>query len=173
MLPLLLPSRDAAAEDVLAILGECSSSKEVVIAAQEATEQIRAALAADEDEDGNQTTQTQSPSHQLVRLLTLYAAGMDSSFTALLWLIGTIAAIPRLKLRKKSAFETIRPLMNELEKAINVAPAHATRNEGLHLITAVSQLVLCVAPWATNQAKDATEVTQSVVSTPSFYWKPC
>jgi len=48
MLPLLLPCNDPAARDIMAVIGECGSAKEVVLAVQEAVEQMESLFDADE-----------------------------------------------------------------------------------------------------------------------------
>ena len=47
-IPVLLPCNDPAARDILAVIGECGSVKEVVMAVQEAVEQLERLLGSDE-----------------------------------------------------------------------------------------------------------------------------
>lgn len=76
----------------------------------------------------------------------------------------TYVAIPRFKLHKKSAYETIRPLIHELEKTTVSASEYTKREEGCEVVTAISRLVLLVMPWATEHAKDPSELAEVKVS---------
>ncbi|PPQ63456.1 hypothetical protein CVT24_004988 [Panaeolus cyanescens] len=121
LIPLLVPSSDNSAGDVLALIGECGSPKEVIIAVEEALERLRHELEVEEDEDMG--PHKASLSAQLGTLLDLYGS-----------------AIPRLKLRRKSALETIRPFIQELEGAIKLVAVQANRETALSLLTSISRL---------------------------------
>ncbi|GLB39205.1 putative uncharacterised protein family, YAP/Alf4/glomulin [Lyophyllum shimeji] len=137
VLPILLPLRDPAAKEVLALMGECSSAKEVVMAIQEAIERMRAAYEGeDEDEVGRGDQWTLSYPSQLTILVELYSA-----------------CLPRLKPRRKTASETLRPLLLELESAIRLAGARSSREEGRALISAVSHLIYNSKAWAESAAE--------------------
>jgi len=69
-IPLLLPERDQAAKDILALVGECGNAKEVVIATQEAIERIESIL--DSEDDDLEASGTQSS--QLIMLIDLYSS---------------------------------------------------------------------------------------------------
>jgi hypothetical protein len=56
-------------------------------------------------------------------------------------------AIPRMKLRQKTAFETVSPLIVELEGIIPLAGARSTREESRALIFGVSHLANRVVSW--------------------------
>ncbi|KAJ7487837.1 hypothetical protein FB451DRAFT_1225637 [Mycena latifolia] len=130
----LLPCSQPAAKNLVALIGECGSSKEIVIAVQEILERVESALGLDmdeEDEKQDATNANESPSDQLISLILLYNA-----------------AIPRLKLRKKSPSETTRPLLSQMESTINYAGPRLSRDQGRELIRNVSQLSLNVQSWA-------------------------
>ncbi|KAG6806432.1 hypothetical protein H0H93_003025, partial [Arthromyces matolae] len=53
--PILLPCKDPAAREILSLIGECGSAKEMIVALQEATEHLVVALDADDDEQRDST----------------------------------------------------------------------------------------------------------------------
>jgi hypothetical protein len=65
-------------------------------------------------------------------------------------MIHIILAIPRLKLRRKSASDTLRPLFTQLGHALQLSSSRASRDEGRATIAAVSHLVNQVIKWAKN-----------------------
>jgi len=125
-------------------MGECSASKEVVIAVQEAIEHMESSF--DEDEVDDEKNLSPSLPGQLITLVGLYAS--CECLIALMKLADAKdAALPRLRLRRKTASETIRPLLSELEGVIKLAGACCSRDEGRALTTSVSHLVRNVAGW--------------------------
>jgi hypothetical protein len=72
IIPLLLPCPDPAAEDIISLLGECSSPKEVVIAVQESIERISITLSSEQEETDRELVK---PHTQLLRLVSLYGSG--------------------------------------------------------------------------------------------------
>lgn len=76
MLPLLLPCSDSAAKDIVALLGECSPAKEVVMAAQEVVERIQGSLETEDNEDDVEDQRGTSTPSQLLTIVQLYASGM-------------------------------------------------------------------------------------------------
>ncbi|TFK41716.1 hypothetical protein BDQ12DRAFT_678392 [Crucibulum laeve] len=141
LVPLLISSRDAAAKDILALIGQCGSPKEVVMAVQEAVERLEESLRADDaDDEDNEARKdgkkkTLSLPGQLGQLVELYAS-----------------AIPKLKLRRKTASETVRPLLLELDTAVSLASGRASKDEGRLLISNVSILAAKVIGWAKDFA---------------------
>ncbi|KDR72651.1 hypothetical protein GALMADRAFT_252818 [Galerina marginata CBS 339.88] len=141
-LPLLLTCDDQGARDIISVIGECSSAKEVVIAVQEAAERLEHSLEADEEGDGEpeeQAKEAEEPpektkrisiSNQLIALMDIYAS-----------------AIPRMKLRRKSASDTLVPLLQELEAIIGPASGKATRTEGRLLLFSAATLAKRVRGW--------------------------
>ncbi|RDB27543.1 hypothetical protein Hypma_003813 [Hypsizygus marmoreus] len=135
VLPLLLPRKDPSAKDILALIGECCPAKEVIIAVQEAIEQLEISYDKDEEDENGDDDDTAlndlSRPGQLVTLVEVYSS-----------------CIPRLKLRRKTASETISPLLLELESAIQLSGPRATREEGRNLVITISVLVNRVKAWA-------------------------
>lgn len=78
-------------------------------------------------------------------------------------------AIPRLKLRRQAASDTIRPLLSELETTIRLAGARCSRDEGRGILSSVSHLVRDVAGWM-NTVVDVTdeEISARKVSSTLF-----
>ncbi|EDR02088.1 uncharacterized protein LACBIDRAFT_332712 [Laccaria bicolor S238N-H82] len=132
---LLLLCNDPAAGDLLPLIGECCSAKEVVIAIQEAVERLEVSLNADNDgfEEVEQKVPQQAASSPVVRLSIL--TGLYA------------ASIPRLKLRKKTAPDTLRPLLTELETVNLMAGSTASTEKGRALISAMASLVKRAAQW--------------------------
>ncbi|CAA7268417.1 unnamed protein product [Cyclocybe aegerita] len=139
MLPHLLSCNHPGAQDMVSLIGECGSAKEVVMTVQEAVER----LAPSFDDPDDAGTSREEPSvrkvQQLVVLIDLYAA-----------------AIPRIKLRRKSASETVEPLFSELDAVLKFARGEATRDEGRSLISGVSRLVQRVWTWKGEEQFDKT-----------------
>lgn len=88
-LPVLLPCNDPAARDILVVIGECGSPKEVVMAVQEAIEQLERLLDSDGaigDNDDRRSddkeecpsfarkSKLNSPTTQLTILIDLYGS---------------------------------------------------------------------------------------------------
>ncbi|KAF9450507.1 hypothetical protein P691DRAFT_758101 [Macrolepiota fuliginosa MF-IS2] len=134
ILPVLLPCQDLAARDLIAIMGECSSAKEVVMAAQEQVEQIAERA---EDDDGDE--KERGWVERLVELVELYRA-----------------AIPRLKLRKRTASETLQPLLSDLRRALEAVSVHATAPDAKVLVNTVGDIPRAVFKWV----QDLPEVDQ-------------
>ncbi|KAF8621780.1 hypothetical protein AX15_007516 [Amanita polypyramis BW_CC] len=137
-LSVLLPSKDPAAKDIIGLISECSSAKEVVIAVQEALERL-------ESLDTQTDDVVLSPQDQLAALVDVYAS-----------------AIPRLKLRRKTTSETLRPLISDLEKAIRVHGEACTTVQGRTIIDRTSNFVEAVNKWAKHATDNSEE--QSVCS---------
>ncbi|KAJ3493003.1 hypothetical protein NLJ89_g11116 [Agrocybe chaxingu] len=137
ILPHLLSCNHPGAQDMVSLIGECGSAKEVVMTVQEAVER----LAPSFDESDDAGTDREEPSARKVQLLVvlidLYAA-----------------AIPRIKLRRKSASETVKPLFSELEAVLKLAGGESTRDEGCSLISGVSRLVQQVWRWKGEEQFD-------------------
>lgn len=77
ILSILLPCKDPAARNLLAIMGQQSSAKEVVMAVQEEVEKV-AEQAKDEDDEGHDSetaAEKTSWGERLLELVDLYHAG--------------------------------------------------------------------------------------------------
>lgn len=167
-LPLLLPCRDGAAADLLTLLGECSNAKEDIIAAQEAIERLDNIFNTDPDE-GEENEVHLSACSQLNRLVSFYRSG-TSRFSQVSHLYLLLVAIPRLNLRTKTASETARPLLKDLETAIRSAGPLCSREEGRELITSVSNLASGLMDWAKGgTGVQQVEIDVIRVSTSVFY----
>ncbi|KAF8991749.1 hypothetical protein BDQ17DRAFT_1392937 [Cyathus striatus] len=115
-LPHLISSNDTSAKDIVSLIGECGSAKEVVMAVQESEEE--------------ETTKASLPA----QLVCIRAD-----------LIGV--AISRLKLRRKSASETIQNTLEDFENAVTLAGQFCSRKEGISLLDSSSRLAEKVAAW--------------------------
>ena len=78
-IPLLLRCNDPAARDIISLVGECGSAKEVVMTVQEAAERLEHSLEQEEEDEsdekeGNRPKST-SLIDQLLILIDLYASG--------------------------------------------------------------------------------------------------
>ncbi|KAF7321675.1 hypothetical protein MKEN_00688900 [Mycena kentingensis (nom. inval.)] len=143
ILPPLLQTRRPGAKDIVALVGECGSAKEVVIAVQEALERVSRAFAAEEHEEGEQST----PAERLLLLIYLSSA-----------------AIPRLKLRKKTPSDTLRPLLTQLERTLNLGGSQLSRTQGREVINGVSQLVESAFVWCQAFQDDVRSATVILAS---------
>ncbi|KAF9048204.1 hypothetical protein BDZ89DRAFT_1057777 [Hymenopellis radicata] len=129
MLPPLLESSDPAASDLLALIGECGTAKEVLIGVEEAVEKLKHHVgSSDFDED------TEKPNSRLSTLLGLYSA-----------------AIPRVKHRQKSPQETLMPIVTDLASTMSFAGSHANTNEGRAVIVASSNFVRKAHDWVLSK----------------------
>jgi hypothetical protein len=109
----------------------------------------------EEDDKEDATSDSEAPADQLISLILLYNAGTLFCMCRVLPATSP-AAIPRLKLRKKSPSDTLRPLLSQLESTISLAGSHLTRDQGREIISNVSQLSLNALSWAVGlQSEDA------------------
>ena len=92
-----------------------------------------------------------------------------------------LTALPRLKLTKKTASETIHSIMHELNSAIQLAAAEACVKDGRDIIKEVSKMVIAVLVWvnATSNGNDD-EIKLCKVSIQSrlttihvIFWRRC
>ncbi|EAU81517.1 hypothetical protein CC1G_10975 [Coprinopsis cinerea okayama7 len=121
VLPGLLQSSDPTARDIISILGECGPAKEVAIAAQEALERLRPRLDGDDEDPPVQT---------LLELIGLYTN-----------------VIPRIKLRKKSALDTVKPYIGEIQEVIQLASHLLSTEQSRELLLSTSLFVERVYGW--------------------------
>lgn len=157
VLSALLPNKNSAARDLVAIMGECCSAKEVVMATQEQIEKV-VEHAGDEEEgedegDHSEATSVEKSSwaERLVELVDLYRA-----------------AIPRLKLRKRSASETLQPLLSDLQPAMDAVSYQANSLQSRDLMTSVERMVNRVLKWV----KDLPAIEPEEVAKCQFALKP-
>ncbi|KAH6901001.1 hypothetical protein BKA70DRAFT_1159128 [Coprinopsis sp. MPI-PUGE-AT-0042] len=132
VLPVLLQRRDPAARDIVSLITECSSAKEAVIAAQEALERLQAQLEGDDDDDIPSAIDT------LIEIVNLYATAM-----------------PKISLRKKTAFETALPHVTEVQGAIEHSGQHLSKAQSRVLLSSVSLFIESVYKWV--EGKDSSK----------------
>ncbi|KAI5900554.1 uncharacterized protein SCHCODRAFT_073984 [Schizophyllum commune H4-8] len=106
-------------------MAEYSPAREVVIALQEALEHVASQYDDDADEDAQR-----SLAKSLVQIIDLYTA-----------------AIPRLKLRRKTAAETIDPLLQEITRVVNLASMNCAREDGREVLSAIARLASSTSRW--------------------------
>ncbi|KIL56923.1 hypothetical protein M378DRAFT_188495 [Amanita muscaria Koide BX008] len=148
-LSVLLPSGDPASRSIIRLLGIYSPAKEVIMAVQEALERLECFGGHVDDNEQSHS----SPQDQLILLIGVYAS-----------------AIPRLKLRRKSASDTLRSLMVELEKAVRTHGDGFSINQGRSVIRHTSSLVQEVSTWikrvteSTEEQASCNEIMMNVLS---------
>ncbi|KAL1709609.1 hypothetical protein EV121DRAFT_286362 [Schizophyllum commune] len=106
-------------------MAECSPAREVVIALQEALEHVASQYDDDAEDDAHRNL-----AKSLVQIIDLYSA-----------------AIPRLKLRRKTATETIDPLLQEITRVVNLASTNCSRDDGRDILSAVARLASSTLRW--------------------------
>lgn len=75
--PLLIACTDPKAQDLLAVIGECCSAKETLIATQECMERLTNSLQRDpEENEENEDPRRRAPIEILVAIIQLYTACM-------------------------------------------------------------------------------------------------
>lgn len=73
-------------------------------------------------------------------------------------------AISRLKLRKKTALETLRPLLSDLGSTIQLIPRHEILASGRDLIIAISLAIHNIIVWVNTHSANPDEVKECQVS---------
>jgi len=163
MLPLLISCDDPAARDLINLIGECGSAKEVVMAVQEAAEKLECAFEEDSDGEDQDESRIGSPKPhrttsnvgQLKIMLELYASGeFHSVFTRFHSFRYYSVAIPRTKLRRKSASETIQPLFKELEHILQISGSRASCQEAREIFSSTALLARSIPSWCATLAGD-------------------
>jgi len=163
MLPLLISCDDPAARDLINLIGECGSAKEVIMAVQEAAEKLERAFEEDSDGEDEDESKIGSPKPhrttsnvgQLKIMLELYASGeFHSVFTRFHSFRYCSVAIPRTKLRRKSASETIRPLFKELEHILQISGSRASCQEARTILSSTALLARSIHSWCATLAGD-------------------
>jgi hypothetical protein len=67
------------------------------------------------------------------------------------------AAIIRLRLRKKTASETITPVVLDLQETVRLVPSHSIPTEGRHLVSTVSYTIQNILKWARTSTDNGVE----------------
>ena len=79
MVPLLLPSKDSSAQDILGLLGEHGPAKEVAIAVQESVEHLEGLYDESYGDENDEDDNIRSIPARLTTLIQLYASCVCSS----------------------------------------------------------------------------------------------
>ncbi|KJA26965.1 hypothetical protein HYPSUDRAFT_63726 [Hypholoma sublateritium FD-334 SS-4] len=149
MIPLLLPCDDFEARNIIALIGNCSSAKEVVMTVQEAMERLERALEREDDDDEKDEAKDED---------VLHSRKQNSTIIQFLILIELYSsAIPRIKLRHKTASDTLRPLLDELENVASLASSHSTQNEACDILSSISKLSINIDKWVASNATDGSK----------------
>ncbi|KAI0319140.1 hypothetical protein OF83DRAFT_1163098 [Amylostereum chailletii] len=127
----LISSDKEGCDDILALMSECSSAKEMNIVLQEVLERLVLEPDGSEEEEGEATSRI-SHAGQLSRIVDSYAA-----------------VVPRIKSRKTPS-DSLQPILTELQKAVLPATSHITTKEARELIDGVSHLVRKASAWAND-----------------------
>ncbi|GJJ10350.1 hypothetical protein Clacol_004576 [Clathrus columnatus] len=130
LLPLLLGTpRDGAAETIQ-LIARNANAKECIIAIQEAIEYL----------GHTGTTENSSDEISLAgRLIRLLGAASECT--------------PRLQLRKKGPAETIQPIFEHLQSAVDTISLQANRKEGRVILERNNHLVNAALTWASKAPK--------------------
>ncbi|KAI0944793.1 hypothetical protein AcW1_001644 [Taiwanofungus camphoratus] len=147
LLPVLLPCADEGAAQLINMMGQHCSAKEVVMAVQESVEMIQHASQSEESEEDHENDREDlSVLRQMDRMLRLYAA-----------------VISRLPLRKKTPSQIIQPLFSDMQSVILQAGCIASAEDGRTLIASISRSVVAVNEWIkSNPNWDADERSKSI-----------
>lgn len=114
ILSILLPCKDPAARNLVAIMGQQSSAKEVVMAVQEEVEKV-AEQAKDEDDEGhdNETAvEKTSWGERLLELVDLYLAGSFLSFAE--FCLKTSASNSKIEVEEETSVGHVEAAFNRL-----------------------------------------------------------
>ncbi|TBU26163.1 hypothetical protein BD309DRAFT_962945 [Dichomitus squalens] len=136
IIPLVVSSPESSADDLIGLMSQDCSAKEVVMAVEEVVESLDRAMQTGEDEEHGRTAPRTSTALQLARLIRAYAV-----------------AIPRLPKWKKSPEETLASRLSELNQAIQFAGQSATPHEGRTLVVAISEFALALSNGADEKTK--------------------
>ena len=150
----LLESTDPAALDLLTLIGECASAREVVIGVQEQVEKLKHNI----DEDA-------MPNARLLILIRMYASGAHLDLLSVLTFTQSLA-LPRVKHRTKQPQETLRPIVTDLCSTLSAAASHASTDDGRAIIIAVSDLARKSDSWASAKpdlAPDSQTATRTLL----------
>lgn len=155
LLSVLLLCKDPAASDLIAIMGECSSAKEVVMAAQEEMEKLIDRVEENGDDDSQDGEENGRMGEvglvpTFVELVGLYRAG-EVGLSSQNLMNGCVdyicSAIPRLKLRRRTASETLEPLFSNLQRAMEAVSVRVKSDEGKELMSETESMISAALKW--------------------------
>ncbi|EJD05479.1 uncharacterized protein FOMMEDRAFT_118567 [Fomitiporia mediterranea MF3/22] len=130
VIPLLLDYQDGAADEILALLAECGNAKETLMSVQESFEKLYHDLRSDD---------------------TLREERLPIRVKRLLYLC--IGAIPRLKLRKRTASETLRPLFGTIAPVLELLQPSLQKTDGRIVVQLLCNLLSSTVVWASQRVE--------------------
>ncbi|KAI0646409.1 hypothetical protein C8Q79DRAFT_962504 [Trametes meyenii] len=138
VIPLVVGSVDNGVDDLLALMAEKCSAKEVVMAVEEVIETLDRQLQSDDgEEEAAEDPKRASTPVQLVRLIRAYSS-----------------TIPRLPRWKKAPKDAVESKIAELQSVISRASHEASPEDGRSIISAISGLVLALAAGADKETRE-------------------
>ena len=160
MIPIIVSSpKDGAAELMDLMACECSS-KEVVMAAEEAVETIHRRLQSrddNEDEDDEESAQVLSSAKQMVRIVQAYTSGkvLHRSACDTPVIIGCmrLTAIPRLPKWRTSPADAVESRVSELSSALTLLSSDCTGDEACDIVAAIVRLGSALRGGADDKTK--------------------
>ncbi|KAF8579664.1 hypothetical protein K439DRAFT_1620372 [Ramaria rubella] len=141
LLPLLVPSNNDAALDMIVTIARQGNAKETVIAMQESVERLQSTV-----RDGEESGRGSKIVTQLIRLVTVCGIWKLSQMV--------LTAVPRLRLRKKGPSDTLRPVLTHLGAAVVSLAPLTNMDGGRSLISAVSSMIQVMLPWLYTNVHD-------------------
>ncbi|TFK89669.1 hypothetical protein K466DRAFT_574710 [Polyporus arcularius HHB13444] len=136
IIPVVIGSQEAGADDLLELMSKECSAKEVVMAVEEVMESLDRQLQL-RDEESEESVNQLSIARQLARVVRAYEI-----------------AIPRLPKWKKSPRETVESRLAELESVLSLVGTHATAGDDRVVISAVTHLVDSLKDGADEKTKE-------------------
>lgn len=148
VLPGLLRCRRKEAVDLIDLISENSSPKEVLIVIQETLEQL---VREDDVEEECFLGSVQCLINVIVMSTKCeYFAGVGRSLTS-----QGFTAVPRLTLGKRTALSVISPLVAGVSSAVTSLGSHFTRDNGRSLLAVVSRMSEAFYTWVFNTCSEA------------------
>lgn len=164
LLPLLIPSDNAAASNMIRLISQEGSAKESAIAVQEAFERLK-----ESEIDIGQTTGSRN-AIELLRLIEVCENGEELTVLAICHMNSHFfKALPRLKLRKKGPVETLEPILNHLTAVIETIAPSSTLGNGRLIISSVSRLINAVKPWLSQNNNNNEQEYKTGIARSSLY----
>ncbi|KAJ8587360.1 hypothetical protein M405DRAFT_821730 [Rhizopogon salebrosus TDB-379] len=136
ILPGLLRCCRAEAVDLINLIAENSSPKEVLIVNQETLEQL-----ARDDEDEDDKDQVSGAIWCVINVITVSAK-----------------SVPRLTIGKRTALSVVSPLISGVNSLLPSLGSHFTRDSGRTLLTEVSRMSEALYAWILRTGSDADAV---------------
>ncbi|KAG1867284.1 hypothetical protein DFJ58DRAFT_130308 [Suillus subalutaceus] len=140
VLPDLLRCHRKEAVDLISLISENSSPKEVLIVIQETLEQLTQLAREDEDEDEDEAEEEHVPGSVqcLINVIML-----------------STKSVPRLTLGKRTALSVVSPLVSGVSLAVSSLGSHFTRDSGRSLLAGVSGMSEAFYTWIFKTGSEA------------------